>query len=69
MPLGRNVIATFPPSPSKVKPSIAGLEHLKGLTNLDQLHLDGTQVTDAGVKKLNQILRNCHIWRHTQRPK
>ena len=27
-----------------------GLEHLKGLTELQELWLDGTQVTDAGCR-------------------
>jgi hypothetical protein len=30
----------------------AGLEYLKGLTNLESLELFGTQVTDADVKDL-----------------
>ena len=39
----------------------ACLEHLKGLTNLETLNLIGTQVTDAGVKNLQQELPNCEI--------
>jgi hypothetical protein len=39
----------------------AVLEHLKGLSQLRWLFLDGTQVTDAGVKKLQQALPNCNI--------
>jgi len=35
--------------------------HLKGLTNLEQLHLLGTKVTAGGVKKLQQALPNCDI--------
>jgi len=42
-------------------PTDAGLEHLKGLTQLEQLWLDGTQVTDAGVEKLNQALPKCNF--------
>ncbi len=41
----------------------AGLEHLKGLTKLKTLSLPGTQVTDSGVKKLQQTLPNCKITR------
>ena len=39
----------------------AGLEHLKGLTNLEELDLRWTKVTDAGVAKLQQALPNCEI--------
>jgi hypothetical protein len=39
----------------------AGLEHLKGLTQLQFLALGNTAVTDAGVKKLRQALPNCKI--------
>jgi len=39
----------------------AGLEHLKGLTNLRTLHLQHTQVTDAGVNELKKALPNCKI--------
>ena len=39
----------------------AGLEHLKGLTNLQLLWIAKTQVTDEGVKKLQQALPNCEI--------
>jgi hypothetical protein len=46
---------------SGTKVTDAGLEHLKGLTQLQQLHLDGTKITDAGVKKLKQALPHCHI--------
>ena len=40
----------------------AGLEHLKGLSNLQELYLGKTQVTDEGIKKLQQALPNCEIW-------
>jgi hypothetical protein len=49
----------------------AGLEHLKGLAQLDTLGLGsakrnfvyvGTNVTDAGVQKLQQALPNCYIY-------
>ena len=39
----------------------AGLEHLKGMTNLRYLHLGDTQVTDAGVNELKKALPNCRI--------
>jgi hypothetical protein len=39
----------------------AGLEHLRGLTNLALLNLRDTQVTDGGVKKLEEALPNCKI--------
>ena len=41
----------------------AGLEHLKGLSSLKELYLQGTQVTDEGVKKLQEALPNCKIRR------
>jgi len=34
---------------------------LKGLTKLVLLDLEGTEVTDAGVKKLQQALPKCGI--------
>ena len=39
----------------------AGLEHLKGLMNLKKLDLRATNVSDEGVEKLKQALRNCKI--------
>jgi len=36
---------------------------LKGLTHLQVLWLANTQVTDEGVKKLQQKLPNCKISR------
>jgi len=39
----------------------AGLVHLKGLTNLELLVLGDTQVTDEGVKNLQEALPNCRI--------
>ena len=41
--------------------SDAGLEHLRPLTNLKILGLRNTQVTSAGVAKLQQALPNCKI--------
>jgi hypothetical protein len=41
----------------------AGLEHLKELTELENLGLGGTMVTDEGLKKLRQALPNCWIER------
>jgi hypothetical protein len=40
----------------------AGLEHLKALMQLKELHLDSTRGTDEGVKKLQQALPKCHIF-------
>ncbi|MGD0899850.1 MAG: hypothetical protein ABR915_18615 [Thermoguttaceae bacterium] len=42
----------------------AVLEHLKGLAKLQRLYLDGTKVTDEGVKKLQEALPNCKIERY-----
>ena len=36
----------------------AGIEHLKGLTQLQFLHLENAQVTDVGVAKLKKVLPN-----------
>ncbi len=41
----------------------AGLVHLKGMTNLRRLNLIYTNVTDAGVKKLQAALPKCKISR------
>jgi hypothetical protein len=38
-----------------------GLEHLKGLTNLQKMSFSNTGVTDEGVKNLQQALPNCKI--------
>jgi len=40
-----------------------GLEKLDGLKNLTQLLLNGTQVTDAGVTRLQTALPGCLISR------
>lgn len=37
------------------------LVHLKGMTNLSKLNLFGFEVTDAGVKELQQALPNLTI--------
>jgi len=37
------------------------LEHLKGLTGLQWVSLNYTQVTDEGVAKLQEELPNCNI--------
>jgi hypothetical protein len=43
--------------------SSAGLEHLKGLTALQQLTLYGTNVTAAGVRQLKKSLPNVEVTR------
>ena len=35
--------------------------HDPGLTNLQLLHLDNTQVTDAGAQRLQRALPDCQI--------
>ena len=39
----------------------AGLEHIKGMTNLRGINIGGTQVADAGVAALKKALPNCTI--------
>ncbi len=39
----------------------AGLEHLRGLTELNVLWLINTDITDAGVAALKQSLPKCQI--------
>ena len=39
----------------------AWLVHLAGLTNLEELWLYGTQVTDEGLAELRKALPNCSI--------
>jgi hypothetical protein len=39
----------------------AGLVHLKGLTKLIELALNGTQVTDTGVEELERALPKLWI--------
>ena len=46
---------------ANTKVTDAGLEHLKNLSKLQWLYLDGTNVTDKGVKKLQQALPKCEI--------
>jgi hypothetical protein len=47
--------------------SDAGLENLKGLTQLQSLDLGGTRVTDAGLNDLKRLtqLKNLFLWRTT----
>ncbi len=42
--------------------SEADLSHLEGLTNLRRLYLSPSQVSDAGVEKLQEALPNCAIF-------
>jgi len=37
--------------------------HLQGLSQLKELWLTGTKVTAQGVKKLQQVLPKCTIYR------
>ena len=39
----------------------AGLECLKGLTRLKEIHLKSTRVTDAGVRDFQAALPDCKI--------
>ena len=39
----------------------AGLVHLKGLTQLQDLNLFDTDITDAGIAELQKALPNCEI--------
>ena len=48
---------------SVIQVTDAGLEHLKGLANLDVLVLAGTDVTDTGVAELKKALSKCDIRR------
>jgi hypothetical protein len=41
----------------------AGLVHLKELTNLQDLNLIETPITDSGVAELQKALPNCLIFR------
>ena len=41
----------------------AGLEHLKKLTKLQSLYLGETRVTNEGVKKFQQALPTCYVFR------
>jgi repressor of nif and glnA expression len=41
----------------------AGLEHLKRLTKLQSLYLGDTRVTNEGVKKFQQALPTCYVFR------
>ena len=45
-----------------------GLEQLKGLTQLQYLTLENTQVSDAGIAGLQQALPNCRITKQPRRP-
>jgi len=42
----------------------AGLEELEDLDRLESLYLEGTEVTEAGVARLQQKLPKLHIHPH-----
>ena len=46
----------------KTQVTDAGLKELAGLTRLQTLDLTDTQVTGAGLKKLQQALPKCNIY-------
>ena len=52
---------TFGPPPGALLDRRLQLVHLKGLTKLQALYLNGTKVTDAGVAELKKALPNCKI--------
>jgi len=39
----------------------AGLDHLAGLTNLEELNVTGTKVTADGIARLQAALPKCKI--------
>ena len=51
------------PAPS-AQVTDAGLVHLKGLKNLRELRLYGSEVTEEGADDLRQALPNCRITRY-----
>ncbi|HIE98042.1 MAG TPA: hypothetical protein EYQ63_13760 [Fuerstia sp.] len=54
-------------SPSEKCVTDAGLEHLKGLTKLNFLDLNVTQVTDAGLAEIKAALPKCKMRHLTRR--
>jgi hypothetical protein len=48
---------------SRTQVTDAGLEHIKGLTNLEQLWLIDTKVTDEGVEELEEALPQLQVIR------
>jgi hypothetical protein len=56
------ILKTIPPDDNdRVRVTDAGLEHLKYLKNLSELHLLWTDVTDAGVAELQRALPELKI--------
>ena len=47
---------------SRSKATDAALAHLQGLTSLQRLYLNNTQVTDAGLAELRKTLPKCRIY-------
>jgi hypothetical protein len=39
----------------------AGLEHLKGLTSLENLELHNTPITDTGLAEIKAALPTCEV--------
>jgi hypothetical protein len=50
--------------PGDTKVTDARLEHLKGLSRLQQLTLNGTKVTDAALKHLKGLSQLQMLWLH-----
>ncbi len=47
---------------SKIRITDAGIEHLKGLSQLKMLGLSGTQITDSGLEHLKGLTQLRRLW-------